>query len=243
MVSNQCCYANGVLLDGQNHQRGTYIAGRMHRQFNSIHNLANHYWQDLHPFTTCCAQNPPNSPECLEKFKSKRKTITGFYWPRPVRFNKGDPHIETIDGKSFPFMGLGVFTLLVTSHENPTTLQGSMRRMGNGTVFSGIAIKFDEVVLECHISDAGTFTLAIDGNARKLGLLKEYVLSNIEIEENNDDNTYKFHFLGNNLIVLVQVVNNLLNLIISVPPTFKGSTVGLMGVYNGNSSDDFQSEG
>ena len=61
-------------------------------------------------------------------------------------------------------MGLGVFTLLSTSDEKSTTFQASMRREGSGTVFSGIAIKYDNLVLECHIDEAGFFTLAIDGH-------------------------------------------------------------------------------
>ena len=78
---------------------------------------------------------------------------------------------------------------------------------------------------------------------RPLGLLNEYVLSNIEITESDNGERYKFHFLGSNLIVLVQVVNNMLNLLISPPPTFWNQTTGLMGFYNGNATDDFQASG
>ena len=75
---------------------------------------------------------------------------------------------------------------------------------------------------------------------RKLGKLNGYVLSNVELHENSENKRYKFHFLGNNLIVVVQVVHNMLDLLISVPPTFVNQTAGLMGVFNGDPTDDFQ---
>ena len=215
----------------------------MHRQLNSMDNLPGHFWNDLYPYGSCCLQHMPFAPECQEQFRSKRKTLIGSYLPRNIRINRGDPDIDTIDGQNYPFMGLGVFTMFTTSQPDPTIFQASMRRVGNGTVFSGIAIKYDNVVLECHINDEADFTLALEGHKRQVGQLKEYILSNIEIQESADGKTLKFHFLGNNLIVVVRVVNNFLNLLISVPPTFRNQTSGLMGNYNGNASDDFQASG
>ena len=160
-MSNQCCYANGVLMEG-GYNPALIGAGRMHRELNSLYNLQAHFWNDLYPYTMCCFRMPPYRPQCQEKFRNLRKTITGTYWPHNIRFNRGDPDIETADGVNYPFMGLGVYTMLTTSQDVPTNIQVSMRRLGNGTVFSGIAVKYDGTLLECHITEDGVFTLAIN---------------------------------------------------------------------------------
>ena len=235
LVSNQCCYASGTLLTDAN----PYSAGRMHLEVNSMDNLPGHYWNDLYPYSQCCTGTPPNSAKCLDIFKKHRKTIIGNYMPRNFRINRGDPDIQTVDGRSYPFMGIGVYTMIKTWHENPTIIQASMRKMERGTVFSGIVAKHKNSNFQCHIHENGNFILAVNGQIRERGLLNEYILGDILVQEQNSQNIV-ITFLDTNLVVRVTVVNNLLNLMIAVPPSFKFNSTGLMGFFDGDMHNDFQ---
>ena len=242
MVSNQCCY-NGTtdeLIESSN------SAGCMQREVDSIDNMFRHYTSDLKPFYECCGQSPQF--KCDNIFKKHRPTIIGEYWPRNILINRGDPHLQTVDGVSYPFMGLGVYRMLITDDSpsigGQTELQASMRRVGNGTVFSGIAVKHGNTLLEVYIDKSAAFKLVINNFEKTLGeSFREYILANVAVEERDDLKSVRFQFLGNMLIVEVYVIQNFLNLKISVPPSFKFQMRGLLGYYDGDPDNDFQNSG
>ena len=236
LVSNQCCYSDGRLLNSTD---GPFKAGRIHMQVNSVENLGSHFWKDLYPYQRCCIESPL---ECASKFKPHRKTIIGNYVPRNLFINRGDPDITTADGKSYPFMGLGVFTMLQTHFDYPTIVQASMRRIGQGTVISGVAVKFNGSLLECHINVSGFFQFAINGHVKEIGVTPQYIISGIQIKESDDLKSFQFRFLGNSFLIQIVIVNNFLNLLVSVPPTFKSNMSGLMGNFDGDPNNDYQAK-
>ncbi|XP_075251349.1 uncharacterized protein LOC142343862 [Convolutriloba macropyga] len=208
-------------------------------QVNSVENLGSHFWKDLYPYQRCCIESPL---ECASKFKPHRKTIIGNYVPRNLFINRGDPDITTADGKSYPFMGLGVFTMLQTHFDYPTIVQASMRRIGQGTVISGVAVKFNGSLLECHINISGLFQFAINGHVKEIGVTPQYIISGIQIKESDDLKSFQFRFLGNSFLIQIVIVNNFLNLLVSVPPTFKSNMSGLMGNFDGDPNNDYQAK-
>ncbi|XP_075249887.1 uncharacterized protein LOC142342447 [Convolutriloba macropyga] len=208
-------------------------------QVNSVENLGSHFWKDLYPYQRCCIESPL---ECASKFKPHRKTIIGNYVPRNLFINRGDPDITTADGKSYPFMGLGVFTMLQTHFDYPTIVQASMRRIGQGTVISGVAVKFNGSLLECHINVSGFFQFAINGHVKEIGVTPQYIISGIQIKESDDLKSFQFRFLGNSFLIQIVIVNNFLNLLVSVPPTFKSNMSGLMGNFDGDPNNDYQAK-
>ena len=240
-VSNQCCYLDGSLIV-ESHPNGAIMAGRMHRQLSSIDNLSGHYWHDLYPYTKCCSQNPQGT-DCLDKFKTKRKTIIGSYLPRTVRISRGASSIETGDGLIYSGLGLGVFLMLSTRENFEVTVQVFTRVEREATLFTGIAVRYNYNLLECYINRFGTSTLAIGGQVISTGQLSNYVLSNIEIIE-NADGTFEFRLLGINFIIIVIPVRNFLNFcFIFAPRTFGSDVIGLLGNMNGITTDDFQTPG
>ena len=168
MVSNQCCYnpTNDELIKSSN------SAGSMQREVSSIDNMIRHFTNDLKLFYECCKQTRPFEPFC-DFYKKHRPTIIGEYWPRNILINRGDPHLQTVDGVSYPFMGLGVYRMFITDDSpsigGQTELQASMRRVGNGTVFSGIAVKHGNTLLEVYIDKSAAFKLVINNLEKTLG--------------------------------------------------------------------------
>ena len=230
-VSNQCCYnsTGDLILPGESG------AGSLDYQVNSIPNMASHLWSELDPYEKCCI----DTNNC-DLYYKHRPTVIGSYWPRNILIGRGDPDIQTVDGLSYPFMGLGVFTMLKTDLRVPTTFQVSTRRVGNGTVFSGFVITHNDNKLECAIYENATFEAAVNGEKLDFGdVVKEYTLSNISVKESDDMKTFTFEFVQTGLVVRVVISQDFLNLMISVPPTFKHKINGLMGYYDGNTTNDF----
>ena len=48
---------------------------------------------------------------------------------------------------------------------------------------------------------------------------------------------------SNGISIVITAVQGVLNIVASVPPSWKGSTKGLLGNYNGNKNDDFVPRG
>ena len=243
MVSNQCCYhrTSDELIEN------SISAGSMQRESGSIDNMIRHFTSDLKPFYECCKRTLPGEPFC-GFYKKHRPTIIGKYWPRNILINRGDPHLQTVDGVSYPFMGLGVYMMLITDDSSSiggqTELQASMRRVGNGTVFSGIAVKHGNTLLEVYVDKIAKVKLVINNFEKTLGeSVREYILANVAVEERDDLKSVRFQFLENMLIVEVYVIQNFLNLKISVPPSFKFQMRGLLGYYDGDPDNDFQTPG
>ena len=245
MVSNQCCYNSTTdeLIKSSN------SAGSMQREVGSIDNMIRHFTSDLKPFYKCCTLASPHAsdPFC-GYYRDHRPTIISNYWPRNILINRGDPHLQTVDGVSYPFMGLGVYRMVITDDSSSiggqTELQASMRRVGNGTVFSGIAVKHENTLLEVYIDKSAAFKLVINNFEKTLGeSVREYILANVAVEERDDLKSVRFQFLENMLIVEVYVIQNFLNLKISVPPSFKFQMRGLLGYYDGDPDNDFEASG
>ena len=233
-VSNQCCYNNeSELIEDEEDP----AVGSLDLQISSVQNMAAHYWSDLLPYKKCCADSA-SSDDC-QVYKSHRPTVIGGYWPRNVLVNRGDPTFATVDGLYYPFMGLGVFVMIKTDHDEPSTMHVSTRRVGLGSVFSGFAAYHKTNRLQCFMSDNGTFYLKINNqNLNYNQVPNRFVLNNITTIISDDKLQLNFTFEETGLKINVQLISTFLNLIVSVPPTFKFRMAGLMGYYDGELSND-----
>ncbi|XP_075249863.1 defecation cycle abnormal dec-7-like isoform X2 [Convolutriloba macropyga] len=255
MVSNQCCYnaADGFLVHENTNGFIPFMnSGSMQQEVNSMTNLIKHYKSELSPFNLCCFRNSPFAvpPICITHFKKHRPTIVGEYWPRNVILNRGDPHLSTIDGLFYPFMGIGVYTMLITQNElgeepnDITEIQASMRQLGKGTVFSGIAIRHKFTLVECYMNrQTEELKVSVNKIVKTVGQgLSEYNLAHVEVTESVTSEgiqMVRFGFQQNMMIVEVYAVGILINLKLSVPPTFRNRTRGLMGTYDGDTENDY----
>ena len=230
-VSNQCCYAEGRLIEESEPGVGT-----MHLEESTAGNIVEHFEADLQPFKSCCLQN--ESTESCDLFYKHRPVIKGFYWSRIVRIARGDPHITTIDNTTYTFNGLNVYTLLKTSLKDQTTIQASTRVSGKGTLFSGLAVQYKDTRLECFITKEDKFAVVINGNEVELHSMRTFTTNNVSITEDSNGSSFTFFFRENGVIIKVLITNSFLNFFTSVPPTFHGKMKGLLGFYDGNPEND-----
>ena len=233
-VSNQCCYHPDGSLIRENEEG----AGRLNLQENSIKNMPAHYWSDLLPYKQCCG-NSSTSASC-QQFKTFRPSIVGGYWPRNILIGRGDPDFSTVDGLSYPFMGLGVFVMFETSLENPSVMHISTKRVGRGTVFTGFAASYKTILLQCYMDQNRTVYVQI--NNHKVDYNQgpaEFTLHNITTKISADKLTFSFEFDDTGVRIRALVISDFLNLIVSIPGIFKNNMLGLLGKYDGESWNDF----
>ena len=237
-TSNQCCYDSSGSIIRSDDLDG---AGSMNIQLSSMSNMIPHYQADIRPYIACGLVPPPTTGYGI--FRKHRPNIVGRYFPPLVLQGRCDPHLQTADGISYSFMGIGVYTLIEASGADPFQLQASMRKFGNGTIFSGFATNCQNTILEAYLDHSGEFSFAINGLEVEEIPVDYFIIDNIEITRNEDRSAYKFKFMTVNLIVQAVITENVLNLFISPPLQLRGFMNGLLGLYDGNSTNDLTSSG
>ena len=149
----------------------------------------------------------------------------------------------TLDGLKYTFNGRGEFTLIETVDDS-FTLQGRMVQatdadgnLAQATVFSAIAGKqSDSDTIQFELSRRGVDAL-VNGDRVEFGDLSEQDFNNVTVTDRGN-NTLSATF-SSGAYLEVKEENQILSvLIVSLPNSFRGRTLGLMGPFNGNTSDD-----
>ena len=155
----------------------------------------------------------------------------------------GDPHLVTLDGLKYTFNGIGEYILIETTDDS-FTLQGRMveatSASGNpvqATVFSALACKqSNSETIQLELSRRGIDAL-VNGERVRLEELPRQDFRNVSVVDHGN-NTISATF-SSGASVSVKLENGILSeLSVSLPPTYRDKTVGLLGSYNGDSSDD-----
>lgn len=160
----------------------------------------------------------------------------------------GDPHIQTLDGKSYTFNGIGEYTLL-ESKNNFFTLQGRTKRpyivntteLAKGTVFSAFAMsKNDSDTVQITLDTADTISITINKNStyNDSSLANGNVLSFNNLEISKPQTKYLISFTSG-ITAEIEVVTSTLVISLITSPSLFGITKGLLGTFNGDITDDF----
>ena len=163
----------------------------------------------------------------------------------------GDPHIITLDGLKYTFNGKGEF-ILIEDVANRFMLQGRMvqaisnvQTLSRGTVFSAMVAKQSDsssVQFEINEDDGVTLDVLIDGINVNFNDLYEQTFDNV-ILTNLENNTIGAIF-SSGAYIEAKAENGIISvLVVSLPNSFKGTTRGLMGIYNDDISDDLTAKG
>ena len=155
---------------------------------------------------------------------------------------RGDPHLLTLDGYQYTFNGKGEF-ILINTIDNSFKLQGRMvsieingSKESRGTVFSAIAAKQnDSGTIEVQAGDPGPILL-VDGVELDLEDDLSESLSNVTVYRRGD--SYRVTFSSGAYIELYQSNGFLSSSVVSLPRSYYGLTRGLLGIYNGDPTDD-----
>ena len=159
-----------------------------------------------------------------------------------IAYLYGDPHIVTLDGHSYTFNGKGEFTLV--EHLNGSFIvQGRMEQAvnSNGTILP--ATVFTAIAVQTNVSDV--IQLEVNGSDVVVRIQKEVVnVVPMVVEEfaggsiQKSNNTYIITLDGGYVIEVKGSSDILSTIKIVLPNSLRGLVQGLLGNYNGNSSDD-----
>jgi len=162
----------------------------------------------------------------------------------------GDPHIITLDGLRYTFNGKGEFVLIQTPG-NSFSLQGRMvAAVDSGgqpvqaTVFSAIAAKemYSSVVQIQLTQDLQSLEMLVDGEQVDFSELPEQSFTNVTVSDRGNNSFSAFFFSG--VYVEARASNGFIStLLTSLSDRYQDETQGLMGNFNGNSSDDLMYRG
>ena len=155
----------------------------------------------------------------------------------------GDPHIVTLDGLKYTFNGKGEYVLIETDG-NIFTLQGRMVQAegvdGNdvdATVFSAlVAMQSDSDIVQFELGALGIDAF-VNGERVVFSDLDEQPFNNVTVMYKGN-NSYSATF-STGVYIEVRLENDIIStVLISLPISFHETTSGLMGSFNGDTSDD-----
>ncbi|WAR23702.1 MLP-like protein [Mya arenaria] len=189
-----------------------------------------HLYYELHPVGDCYRESWFNF---------------GFFW--------GDPHIRTLDGKTFIFNGLGEYVLLmIRTNKTDVDLQARTKRavkadgsLSQATIFTAFAAKDNfgaRFHVELNTTDDG---LVLYGNGADLterfGTEKSFSFfptgGNISMYREND--TLKIAFIESDVSFEITFGVGMLSLNAIVGKQYKGKTLGLLGNFDDKPDNDF----
>ena len=153
----------------------------------------------------------------------------------------GDPHIVTLDGLKYTFNGRGEFTLIETVDDS-FILQGRMVPATGVNETQVAATVFSSIVAKQGDSDGVQFVMSRRGvdvlvNGTRIEDVTEIPYDGVTIflQENS---TFRAVFSSGAFVEAREENGDALSVIVSLPESFRGKTRGLMGTYNGDTSDD-----
>ena len=155
----------------------------------------------------------------------------------------GDPHLVTLDGFKYTFNGKGEFTFIQTQN-NLFTMQGRMQQFNDmpATVITAIAAEerySDRVMIANTRRGIDTY---INGERVDLSAIKQQEFKNVSVIQGTNS-TISVEF-SSGIRISTRAENGFLSAVgVVLPPSFRGSTKGLLGVYNGDASDDLLTKG
>ena len=160
-----------------------------------------------------------------------------------VAFARGDPHLVTLDGLRYTFNGRGEYTLIETTGDM-FTLQGRMT-LANGINDSAVAATvFSALVAKENGSD--TVQFEVDENSTLIAIvsselvvfdLKEQDFEKVTVQQLGDNSIEALFASG--AYIVVRAENGFISALqVILPEIFSGQVQGLLGTYNGDTSDD-----
>ena len=145
----------------------------------------------------------------------------------------------TLDGYKYTFNGKGEFTLVQTQNKR-FTLQGRLQQFNSvtATVLTAIAAKeqYSDTVMIAH-SRRG-IDAYVGGVRVDLSVVQRQEFKNVTIIRGNDSTSLSVAF-SNGELINVHTKNGFLSAFaVVLPEEFRGTTSGLLGNYDGDSTND-----
>ena len=151
----------------------------------------------------------------------------------------------TLDGLKYTFNGKGEFTLIDSETANGNfTLQGRMIEATGSSGNSVQATVFSALVGKQHNSDSVQFELSrrgidvlVNGEIVAFNDVIEQDYNNVTLRARGN-NSFAAHFSNGAYVEVKEEIDIISLLLVSLPNSLLNTTHGLLGTYNGDTSDD-----
>ncbi|CAM9848205.1 unnamed protein product [Lampetra planeri] len=196
--------------------------------------------QEVQPYTDCCVNSGDSSYCSLYYEKRPADSCWGY---RPPRFGwmYGDPHITTMDGVGYTFNGLGEYDLLIADNGNGTKFRIQGRTQRAGFNHTSMATSFVALVAwqlgSPATVGASAVTYTHSGVNVSTPVGNPTSINGTTLMATNGSLLASF---SSGASVTVTATVGALQFLVSLPEAMRGRTTGLLGVFNGNKTDDFQ---
>lgn len=187
-----------------------------------------------------------------------------------AEFTWGDPHFKTVDNQTFTFNGIGEYILLRTVPSLGFSLQARLEPFSDnttGTIISAVVVRQGDVQAVQIVSENNQMNLYIAGMQYELtasdsplivdasGVVSSDLSQGItstqdpiamattanQLTVRMDDSGSIIVSTADGASLSVSYQTGFLVISVSLPQSFSGDlTSGLLGVFNGNSSDDYR---
>ena len=162
----------------------------------------------------------------------------------------GDPHLVSLDGTQYTFNGHGEF-ILVQSIDGSLMIQARMTEplsisdsnetlIGSGTVITAIVAKHNESdTVQFEVAN-GQLIALVNGDEIDFSELAEQQFKNLTVLDKGN-NTLSATLANGVTVTVTENINILSDVSVTLSDDYYGSTVGLLGQYNGKPEDDLLS--
>ncbi|RDD36690.1 Mucin-like protein [Trichoplax sp. H2] len=200
---------------------------------------------DQDAYLSCCVK----SPLCRLYYSKRRSgSCRGYIPPRRTWF-AGDPHIKTLDGKTYTFNGLGEYTLVNVNNNYLVVQARTARALVNGTQ-SASATVFTAFSAKQNGSDIiqGTLDLETNNFTILVNSTMSLAMTNLSVNVSREYNNVDLSLSRNGSLIVafssgvsleVTPLVGMINIAVNIPTVYRGQTRGLLGVWNGKMEDDF----
>ncbi|OQV25692.1 putative Sushi domain-containing protein 2 [Hypsibius exemplaris] len=256
LLEQQCCYDEaGRLMDG-NHATG---GGRLQITVQeivldavnpSLTWLAQRLEDQLlnrKPLEIACPRGTDWGQGGCRKHRIFRRGAdsVGYSPPSTPGIGFGDPHIVTLDGLSYDFNGLGEYILLnmpgyIIIQGRTAKVAVSEGQESTATVWSGLAFKITETVVQISLGAEEGLSVHVQGKKLDLTEFSNVIeLKDVSLYLDTTGLQKIGVLCSSGVLIEVEDVDSVIQYSISVPNDLPdASTSGLLGVRNGDPTDD-----
>ncbi|XP_043926716.1 mucin-like protein [Protopterus annectens] len=198
---------------------------------------------EVDPYNACCEDSRSSYFCNLYRQKRPLDYCWGYVPPRFGWFF-GDPHITTLDNVAYTFNGLGEYILVnvKNSSELLFTLQGRTARAGRNatsaaTNFVALAAYLQNgIPIQWNLYKENSTTLIVNGTEITISAGNTTYIGKATVEKT--ENETKVDFDGG-FSVSVSAALGALSFKVLMNVQHQNNTEGLLGVFNGDPTDDF----
>ncbi|XP_078573326.1 uncharacterized protein LOC144860112 [Branchiostoma floridae x Branchiostoma japonicum] len=249
-----CCYKKedqGLISSLHMWDKGT---GFVHRYEKSTNQTSPYYRRDYLPRMWCCHRS--RSDKCCELYAEKRPPASfRNYIASFLATAYGEPHIRTLDGRTYTFNGHGEYVMLRSTSAAPHAfmMQGRTDRPVmdgvriRATVFTAIAVQQPNNKVQVYLDSNGTgVEVTIDDENIPLAAIADG--SQTKFDDGLITVIYdagKSSICGvvisypSGISASIKAQAGLLTFVLGLGADMRGNLQGLLGNLNGDPDDDF----